>query len=127
MPRAPPFPGRSNARECSGHPLVVLERTGQVRVTGTRPGDSAFRHRLARDFTGRHDLFPVRPVAILDHHGDRTADRFAVPHPGKKTDLILLDLHPAAATVTALPAFQLMIDKLKIDGKVSGNALHKRD
>ena len=50
-----------------------------------------------------------------------------MPYAGKKTDLILLDLHSSAATITSLAPPQLVIDKLKIDGKVSGKALYEGD
>jgi phospholipid/cholesterol/gamma-HCH transport system permease protein len=107
--------------------MVIFERSGEIRVTRTRASDSTFGSSVARHLAGGHDFLPIGPVAILDHHGDRTADSLPVPHAGEKTDLIFLDFHPAATAVPALAPFQFVIDKLEVDGKVCRNALYNCD
>ena len=94
-----------------------------------RPGTRhpPFCRSIPANLTNRHDFFPVRPVPILDHHGDRTADGLSVPHSGEKTYLIPFYLHPAAPPKTALPTLQFMIDEIEIDGEVSWHAFHESD
>ena len=93
----------------------------------TGPSYAAFGAGIRENLPGGHDLFPVRPVAILDHHRNRTAYGLPVPHSGEKTNLILLDFHPSATAIPTLAAFQFVIDELKIDRKVRRNALHEGD
>ena len=124
--------GRSFSRtgaleNVAGIGVIVFERSGQIGVTGARPCNAALRRSVACNLTDRHDFLPIGPVAIFDHHCDRTADGFAMPYTRQKTDLIFLDLHSAAATVTALPPFQLVIEEFKIDGKVSGKTFDQSD
>jgi hypothetical protein len=47
-------------------------------------------------------------------------------HAGKKLHLIPLDLHTAAAAITALTAPEFVIDEVEVDGEVGGDALQQR-
>ncbi len=59
----------------------------------------------------RQRLFPILPVAILQHHRDRRADRFAVMHTRQKVRPVGFDLHPPAASKALLAAPQLVVHK----------------
>ena len=50
---------------------------------------------------------PVLPVAILNQHRDRRAERLAGAHAGEKLGVVGLDLHAPAAPVALLPAREL--------------------
>src|SRR5579883_3097752 len=121
------FPRARTLKDVTGVRVVVLQRTGKIGVPGTGPGNAPFRGGVTGNFLCRHDFFPIRPVAVFDHHRDRTADGLSVPHAGEKTNLILFDFHPAAAPIAALAAFEFVIDEVKIDWKVRRNALHYSD
>jgi hypothetical protein len=107
--------------------VIELERTRQVGVPGTRPGESSLGCGIAGDLAGGHDVFPIRPVPILDHHRDRTADGLSVPHTGEKTYLVPFNFHAAASTIPSLSPFEFVVDEFEIDGKVSRNAFDERD
>src|SRR5262249_7180828 len=92
-----------------------------------RPGHLPFGGRIAENFASGHDFFPVWPVPVLDHHGNGTADGLSVTDPGQKPNLILFDLHPPAAAIAPLAAFEFMINGVKIDGKMRWKALHQGD
>jgi hypothetical protein len=49
-----------------------------------------------------------------------------MPDTGKKTDPILLDLHSAAPSVTALTAFQFVIYEVRVDLEIGWNPLQER-
>src|SRR5215467_11359701 len=91
------------------------------------PGHLPFGSRIAENFASGHDFFPVRPVPVLDHHGNGTANGLSVADPRQKPNLILFDLHPPAAPIAPLPAFEFMINEVKIDGKMRWEALHQGD
>src|SRR5262245_30925856 len=74
--------------------MVVLKRSREIGVAGPRASDSTFGGRVGQNLTRGHDFLPVRPITILDHHRDRTADGLSMPHAGKKTNLIFLYFHP---------------------------------
>ncbi len=107
--------------------VVVFERSGKVGMSGTRTRHAPFGGRVTGNFARRHDFFPIGPVAIFDHHGDRTADGLSVPHAGEKTDLILLDFHPAAPSEAALAPLQFVIDEVEIHGEMRRKAFHESD
>jgi len=65
-------------------------------------------------------FLPVGPVAIFDAQGYRSADSFAVAHPGEDFGAVFLDFLAAAATVAELAAMEFVIDEINIDGKGSG-------
>src|SRR2546426_3804470 len=60
--------------------VIVFERSGQIRMSGTGPRDATFRSGVTQDLAGGHDFFPIGPVPVLDHHCDWTADALTVPH-----------------------------------------------
>src|SRR5262249_47860393 len=75
----------------------------------------------------RQNLFPVRPVPILDPHRDRRANRLPASHASKNFRRIVLDLLPPAAAITQLPPVQLMIDVVHADRQRRGQSRHKRE
>src|SRR5215475_5249193 len=97
------FPGAGAFQDVPCVGVVVFERTCEVGVTGTGPGDTPFCGGIAQNLPGGHDFFPVRPVTVFDHHGDRAADSLSVSHAGEKTNLVLLDFHPSTPAIPALP------------------------
>src|SRR5262249_24466909 len=99
----------------------------KVCMSGTRPRDAPLGSCIAVNLPGCHNVFPILPVPVLDHHCDGTADGLSVPHTGEKTYLIPLDFHAAAPPVTALPPFKFVVDEFKVYRKVSGNAFDERD
>src|SRR5262245_7003338 len=65
----------------------------------------------------RHFLRPVFPVTILNAKGDGRSKCFSPANSGANLDLILLNQHPAAPTVTLLAAPKVVIDSTYIDRK----------
>ena len=63
---------------------------------------------------GRHALAPVLEVAVDDLQRDGAADRLIEAHAREDIDLVLLDLHAAAAAVALLAARQVFIDGLEV-------------
>ena len=98
------LPGAGPLQDVARVEPVVLEHTRQVGVA--RPGP---RHPAAAQLAprplGRHDVFPVGPVAVRDQHRHRgsPASRPART-PGQPLDPVALDLHPRAAAVALHPA-----------------------
>ena len=121
------FAGARALENVPGIRVVVFQRARKIGMTRTRACDAAFGCGVTQNLASRHDFFPIRPVPILDHHGDRTSNGLPVPHSGEKTYLILLDFHAAASAIAALTPFQLIIDEFEIDGEVCRNAFHERD
>ena len=89
------------------------------------PGHPALCGRVACDLAHGHDFFPIGPVPILDHHGDGTTEGLPLTYTGEESNLVALDLHPAAAAVALLPASQFVVDEFEIDSQVGRNALHQ--
>src|SRR5262249_46402837 len=104
--------------------MVVLERPGEVGVTGARSGDRE--RRVAVLGPGRHLLLPVPPVTILDPERDRRAERLAPAHAGPDLDLVALDLHATAATVTLHPPGEIPVDRRDVDRNAGPEPLHHR-
>ena len=94
-------------------------------MPGTRR-DKFFRPGIIFRRLHRKNLFPIRPVAILDSQGNRSADGFSVAHAGKNLRLVFLDFLSPPAAVAELPAVQLVIDELHINGQLRGQAGNKR-
>ena len=80
---------------------VVLERSGQVDVARSGPGDR-LRTAVRRDRLDRHPLGPVLPVAVVDGEGDGRAERPPVADTGRPAHPVALDLHAPAAAVAVL-------------------------
>src|SRR5579862_4570626 len=121
------FTGAGALENVSGIGMVVFKRPSEIGMSGPGTRQPPFGCRVAGNLASRHDFFPIRPVPVFDHHGDGAADGLSVPHPGEKTHLVLLDFHPAAAAITTLPPFQLMIDEFEIDGDMGRKAFDERD
>ncbi len=113
---------------------AVLGDAREVCVARPRPGDrcpsraAAFHRRLALDIgADAHRVLPVRPVAILDHHRDRPADRLARPHAREDVRAIRLDGHAPAPAVTALPPAEVACDGIEIEREPGRNAFENHD
>src|SRR6266849_5997501 len=74
-------------------------------MPGTRR-DKFFRAGIIFRCLHRQNLFPIRPVAILDPQGNRSADGFSVAHAGKNLRLVFLDFLSPPAAVAEPPAVQ---------------------
>ena len=74
----------------------------------------------------RQRLFPILPVAILEHHRDRRADRFAVMYAREKMRTIGFNLHAPAASKALLAAPEFAVHKCLIDHEPGGQPGKKR-
>ena len=119
--------GAGTLQNVSSVGLVELLGAGQVRVTRSRSGHASLLGNLGSDGFDRHDVAPVLPIAVLNHHRERTAERSPVPDTGEDSDLIRLDLHPAAAPETALSPVKLYIDEVRVEFQISGKPLDDGD
>ena len=78
---------------------LVLQRAGEIRVPGARPGDGrpvragGIGRRLWRD---RHRALPVLPVLVRDEQGDGAARRATAADARQDFGSIRLDRHPPA-------------------------------
>src|SRR5207244_9987075 len=99
---------------------AVLDHARQIGVARTQACHRWWRlgHRL-----DVHLALPVRPVAVLDHHGDRSAHRHAVSHAGDDLDAVVLDLLASTPTVAALAARQVDVDVFGQYGQPGGQVL----
>ena len=125
--------GLAGARALEDVPHVraaVLGDAGQIRVARPRLRDRRAPRAagVGGGFGGRaHRVLPVHPVAVVDRHRDRSADRFAGPDAGQDLGAIGFDRHPPPAAVAALPAAQVRGDGVDVDGKPGGNAFENDD
>ena len=120
---------RASARETTARvAAIVLEYTGEVRVSRTRAGHTpAPGTGVALAGRGIHDLLPVLPVAIMDQHRDRRPERFAGAHAGEEFDGVLLDLHAASAPIALLATRELNVHVVREQRQASGNPFHDRN
>src|SRR4029453_1552653 len=65
---------------------------------------------------------PVFPVAVLDSQGEGTAERPTPPHTRGDVRVVSLDLHAAAAPVTALTPREVGVDIRFGEGESGGEA-----
>ena len=110
----------------------VLGDAGQVGVAGTwardrRPPRASSLDRevvlFVRTLVGAdtHRVLPVGPVAILDHHRDRAADRLAGADARKQLRAVGFDRHAAAASVAALSPPEVACNSLRIESQAGRN------
>ncbi len=108
----------------------VLQSAGQIRVTRTRA-----RHRGAVRAAGRvgrvgldaHRVLPVRPVAVSNFERDRTAERLAAAHARENLRAILLDRHPAAASIPQLSSCEIGREIGRTERHAGRNAFNDHD
>ena len=98
----------------------VLERAREVGMARARPPERPARLGCGRLGVGRHHVLPVLVVAVADHEAHRASERRAVPHAGEDLHRVALDLHAAAAPVTALPPPQVRVDRGAVHGDARG-------
>jgi hypothetical protein len=72
-------------------------------------------------------VLPVHPIAILNQHGDGTADRFARADTRQELHLIRFDGHAAPAAVTALAAPELLVDSVNVHAESGREAFENDD
>ena len=109
---------------------IVLGDPGEVRVTRSRTGHGgAVRAAgvLRRIRIEAHGVLPVGPVAILNRHGDRPANRLAAPHAGEDLGAVGLDRHPASASVAALASLQFVVDGVEVEREAGGDPFENDD
>ena len=112
------FPSARALEDVADVRASVLGHAGEIGVAWTWAG-----HRRAACAAGlgrgleadAHRVPPVRPIAILDHHRNRTADRLAGTDAGKHLRAIGFNSHAPSAPVAALPAAQVARDGLSIE------------
>jgi hypothetical protein len=95
-------------------------------VTGTRAHQALVPGGIRLDGERPHDGPPVGVVAVLDADCDGGAERAATADAPLEERLVLLDLHPAAASVAVLAARQFAVDEDRIDFEPRGNPLEDR-
>ncbi len=86
----------------------VVERVflhpDEVGVARTRSGQRGIAGEVGQlvfvDGIGGHHLLPLRPLAVADPDRNRAAHRNAVPDAAEEVDLVTLERHASAATVT---------------------------
>jgi len=101
-----------------GEPVFLC--THQVGVAGTRQvhlGHGGV-HR-----PGAHALGPVGVIAVLHGQRDWAAQRAPMTDAARDVHPVALDLHPAAAPVTQLPASQIAVDRLSLEREAGGHSL----
>src|SRR6267378_4432612 len=113
--------GAGALQDVAGIGAVVLERPGQVGMSGARAGHLAAPLAARGVGLGSHHVLPVLPVAIPDEHGDGGAEGLTGAHAGEPFDAVRLDLHAGAAAVAALAPFQLRVHALGGDGQAGGD------
>src|SRR5262245_2493264 len=72
----------------------------------------------------RHFLRPVFPVTVLNAKGDGGSKGFAPTNSGANLDLVLLNQHPAAPTITLLAAPKIVVDSTYVDRKSRGHPVN---
>src|SRR5205814_3832724 len=102
----------------------VLEGAGEVGVAGPRVLQGAALLRLRRLRVGGHHVAPVVVIAVADEQAHRAAEGLAVADPRQHFHRIALDLHAAAAAVSALAALEVGVDGRAVDGQTSWKSLH---
>ncbi len=91
---------------------IVLQSSGKIGMARSRRRHALVFLRITR--LHRQRLFPILPVAILEHHRDRRADRLAVMHPRQKVRPVGFDLHAPPAAKALLPAPEFAVHKCLI-------------
>ena len=108
---------------------IVLEEAGEIGMARAHAGDPALAslRRILGARRGVHDVQPVVPVTIRDEHRDGRAQRFAGADAGNELDVVLFDLHTAAAAVALLSAHELLVDVGGEKRQAGGAALENGD
>jgi hypothetical protein len=100
---------------------LVLQRSGKIDMP--RPGArDRSKGGILRDDAHGHRNPPSIPILVLDEERNGTAQRLSMPHSRGDLDAILLDSHAPAAAIAQLPAPELVIDEVHIDGHPRGQA-----
>ena len=124
------LPGRCPLQDIAGIAAVVLKHPRQIDMARPWPRHLTLPVRIPFPWRRIHDLLPILPIAIVNYHGDRRAERLAPTHAGEELDVVGLDLHPSAAAVALLAARQIDIDVGCDEGKSRHHSLqnrHQRD
>jgi hypothetical protein len=110
---------------------VVLLHAGEVGVARTRPrqrGIACLRgEQVGVDGIGGHDRLPLGPFGVADPDGDGSAHGAAVPHAAGQFDLVGLEAHPRAATVTEAAPGEIVGDVGGRDLDTGGQPLEHAD
>ena len=110
---------------------AVLLHTGEIRVTGPRPGQGGITRRFLQDSgihrVGGHDLFPLGPFGVSHLDGYRTALGQTVADSPDNSNLVLFELHPGASAVAEPAARQSRLDGLAGDLHACRHSLNDSD
>src|SRR5215469_1817176 len=98
---------------------IELKCTRQVRMSRARRRETPLRIFRALSVFDRKRFLPRFPVAIFDADSDGGPYCFPMPNARQEIGLILFDFLPSASPVTELPAMQLPIHKLGVNGYAS--------
>ena len=100
------FPGTGAFQNIAYIVAVILLHAGQIRMTGTGCR-YLFPLRFAKS---GHTSQPVGKILVNDLQGNRAADGFVKPHPGKHFHLIRFYFHASAPAVALLTTGQVPVD-----------------
>jgi hypothetical protein len=115
------LPGAGALEHVADVAVAELERAGEIGVARSRQVRLLD---LGLDRPGVHALVPVRVVLVRDQDRDRAAQGVPVTDPGADLDRVALDLHPAAAPVTALTAPEKGVDGGPVHDHPRRHSLH---
>ena len=104
---------------------AILLHPRKVGVAGagtSQRGRSRAAQLLGIHRPGIHDFFPFWPLGVADAKRNRSALRDAVSKTTRDRQLVRLELHPSAATVTQAPALQGVLNLLFGHLDTSGHA-----
>jgi len=108
------FAGAGALQDRSRVVEAVLLHAGQVGVPWPRARQLFVASQVFQlggiDRVGRHDLFPLGPLGVLDVHGHRPTLGEPVPDPAQELDVVGLEAHPRASAEAEAPARQLLVD-----------------
>ena len=125
------LPRRGALEDRAGLVEAVLLHPGEVGVPGARAGQRGVAGLRGQDVgvdrVRRHDLDPLRPLAVADLDGHRAAHRAPMSDAADHADLVGLELHPGATTDAEAPALELTGDVGGRDRDIGRHALEHAD
>src|SRR5690242_13587576 len=95
-------------------------------MSGPWTRHAPLRRGIAWDLADGHDLGPIRPIAILNHHRDGTSESLSVPYARKELHLVPFNFHAAATSIAPLASLKFLINEFDIYGKVGWHTLDQR-
>src|SRR2546425_23082 len=87
---------------------IIFDRSRQISMSGTRPGERFLLIFRALRVFHRQSLGPISPIFVANDDSDGRPDGFRMSHSSDDFDAIGLNFHAAAAAVTLLTAPEVM-------------------